>query len=192
MSESVKVLVVDDSSFMRKVLMDTLSSDKGIEVVGVANNGQQCVDIFKKNPPDVILLDVAMPIMDGITALKHVMVRKPVPIVILSSLTYESKVIFEALRLGAIDFVPKPSGAVSEYIGEIKEDLIKVIKKAKNVNIDSIRRVKFEKMIEPDDKFNAGGKLADIKKCIVMAGTLGSPNAFLRIISTLVPAIKTV
>jgi two-component system chemotaxis response regulator CheB len=105
---TVKVLIVDDSAFFRKRLCDILSSVKQIEVIGTANNGKEAVDLAAKLKPDVITMDYEMPVMDGITAIKHIMAQSPCPILMFSSLTYEgARVTLDALEAGAVDFLPK-------------------------------------------------------------------------------------
>ncbi len=113
MSDKIKVLIVDDASFMVKALTNILKSDSGIEVVGNAKNGREALEKIRQLRPDVVTLDVDMPIMDGISAVRHIMINEPVPIVMLSSLFDHGEITFEALRLGVVDFLPKPSGAIS-------------------------------------------------------------------------------
>ncbi len=104
----VKVLIVDDSLFMRKAIKHILDTDKDIEVVGMANNGLDALEKLKTLDPDVITLDVEMPRMDGLTALKEIMKTKPTPTIMVSSLTEEgAETTLKALEAGALDFLPK-------------------------------------------------------------------------------------
>ncbi|MCI5209776.1 MAG: response regulator, partial [Candidatus Electrothrix sp. ATG2] len=112
MNKKLKVLVVDDATFMTKAISDLLESDSDIEVAGVANNGLEGLEKIKELQPDVITLDIDMPVMDGLQAVRHIMIESPVPIVVLSSLFSDGSITFEALRLGVVDFVAKPSGAI--------------------------------------------------------------------------------
>lgn len=131
MADSIKVLVVDDSAFMRKVLTAILEEDPEIEVVGTARDGQDALVKIAKLQPDVVTMDVEMPRMDGITALEKIMASNPLPVVMLSTLTYRgSQATIEALSLGAVDFVPKPSGAISLDIHKVADDLVKKVKLA--------------------------------------------------------------
>lgn len=124
-------MVVDDSAFMRKVISDMLLSSPGIEVVATAKNGVEALEKMVKYKPQVITLDVEMPQMDGLTALKQIMVNNPTPVIMLSSLTQQgSRETVEALSLGALDFVPKPSGAISLDLEKVKGDLISKVKAA--------------------------------------------------------------
>ncbi|ALS99277.1 protein-glutamate methylesterase/protein-glutamine glutaminase [Lacimicrobium alkaliphilum] len=103
-----KVLVVDDSTFFRKRVADFLEQDPGLTVVGQARNGQEAIDMAAKLSPDVITMDVEMPVMDGITAVKKIMAQKPVPILMFSSLTHDgAEATLNALDAGALDFLPK-------------------------------------------------------------------------------------
>ena len=107
MEEKLKVLIVDDASFMIKAVSEVLESDPAIQVVGSAKNGLEGLSKIKELRPDVITLDIDMPVMDGISALRHIMIESPVPVVVLSSLFSDGSITFEALRLGVVDFVPK-------------------------------------------------------------------------------------
>lgn len=125
----VKVLIVDDSAFMRNALASMLSSDPEIEVIGKARDGLEAIELVEKLRPDIVTMDVEMPRMDGITALKHIMEKNPVPVIMVSSLTVEgAKVTLDALDLGAVDFIPKNLSDLSINIVKIKEILIEKIK----------------------------------------------------------------
>jgi two-component system chemotaxis response regulator CheB len=115
-ARKIKVLIVDDASFMRKAILNMLKVDPQIEVVGTASNGQEGLDKIRELKPDVVTLDIDMPIMDGITSIRHIMIKSPVPVVVLSSMFSDGAITFDALRLGVVDFIPKPSGAVSTDI----------------------------------------------------------------------------
>ena len=105
---AVRVLIVDDSGFFRRRLTEIFAADPGIEVVGTAANGQEAVDQVPRLKPDVITMDIEMPVMDGITAVRRIMATHPTPILMFSSLTTEgATATFEALEAGALDFLPK-------------------------------------------------------------------------------------
>ncbi|MDF2679378.1 MAG: chemotaxis response regulator protein-glutamate methylesterase [Brevibacillus sp.] len=127
----IRVLVTDDSAFMRKVVSDILSTDPDIEVIDRARNGLECIEKCKQLNPDVLTLDIEMPVMDGLTALKSLMSDHPLPIVMLSSLTREgADATIHALELGAFDFVTKPSGPISLDIHKVGDRLIERVKAA--------------------------------------------------------------
>lgn len=105
---AIKVLVVDDSSFFRRRVSEIINSSSALEVVATANNGQEAIDMVIKYHPDVVTMDVEMPIMDGITAVKKIMASTPVPILMFSSLTHQgASATLDALEAGARDFLPK-------------------------------------------------------------------------------------
>ena len=110
----MKVLVVDDSYFMRKVIKEILETDSQLQVVGTASNGKEGLEKIRALQPDVVTLDIDMPGMDGLSVIRHIMIQNPVPVVVFSSLFCYGDVTFESLELGVIDFVPKPSGMVAE------------------------------------------------------------------------------
>lgn len=126
-----RVLVVDDSAFMRKVITDLISQDPALEVIGTARDGLDALEKVEKLSPDVITLDVEMPRQNGLETLRQLMRRRPLPVVMLSSLTQAgARATVEALSLGAVDFVTKPSGAISLDIEKVKDELIQKIKTA--------------------------------------------------------------
>ncbi len=105
---AVKVLIVDDSTFFRKRLTEIIKADPALEVCGEAKDGKEGVDMAIRLKPDVITMDVEMPVMDGITAVKEIMQKAPTPILMFSSLTLEgANATFRALEAGAVDFMPK-------------------------------------------------------------------------------------
>lgn len=104
----IRVLVVDDSAFFRKRIIDILGSDPRIEVIGTAANGREAIDQNRRLKPDVITMDVEMPQMNGIEAVRQIMASQPTPVLMFSSLTYEgAKATLDALEAGAVDFLPK-------------------------------------------------------------------------------------
>ena len=134
--DKIKVIVVDDSALMRKIISDMLNEDNEIEVVKTCKNGEDLLNKIDDLDADVITLDVEMPILDGKGALKELKRRKrDIPVIMLSSVTSEgSTQTIECLRLGAFDFVSKPSGSISLDIEEVKESLVEKIKMAAKRN----------------------------------------------------------
>ncbi|MDA0148021.1 protein-glutamate methylesterase/protein-glutamine glutaminase [Vibrio sp. LaRot3] len=105
---AIRVLVVDDSSFFRRRVSEIINSDARLEVVDVATNGKEAVEKAAQIKPDVITMDIEMPVMDGITAVREIMAKNPVPILMFSSLTHDgAKATLDALEAGALDFLPK-------------------------------------------------------------------------------------
>ena len=175
----MRVLVVDDSAFMRKIITDMLSSDPVINVVGTANDGE---DALKKIPvlhPDVITLDVNMPRMDGLSTLKEIMKRHPLPVIMLSSLTQQgASTTIDALANGAIDYIAKPSGEVSMDLEKVKSDLIFKVKLAASVKT---------KIFKPDlSKPSVVKAKKDYKTRIITIGaSTGGPAALMTVLPRL-------
>ncbi len=139
---AIKVLIVDDSAFIRVIFRDILSKDKDIEIVGIAKDGYEAVEKVVELKPDVVTLDIEMPNLNGLEALKLIMKKHPVPVVMVSTLTQKgAKETMEALRLGAVDFVPKPAEGTNKNIRNIDEELINKVKAAAKSNL---KRVKME------------------------------------------------
>ena len=133
--DKIKVLIVDDSALVRKLLAEMLDSDRGIEVVGSAADPYIAREKIKELKPDVLTLDVEMPRMDGLTFLQNLMRLHPMPVVMVSSLTENgADVTLRALETGAIDFVTKPKIDLAEGLGEYKDVLIEKIKTAAGVS----------------------------------------------------------
>lgn len=125
----IKVLVVDDSAFMRKAISTMLDKDPDIKVIGTARDGQEGLDMVRKLNPDVVTMDIEMPKMDGLTALRHIMMEAPRPVLMVSSLTTEgAEATLKAMELGAVDFIPKQLSKVSLDIVKIEKDLIARVK----------------------------------------------------------------
>ncbi|WP_312601939.1 MULTISPECIES: protein-glutamate methylesterase/protein-glutamine glutaminase [Pseudomonas] len=136
---SIKVLIVDDSAVVRQVLSTTLSADSAIEVIGVAADPLFAMDKMNKQWPDVIVLDVEMPRMDGITFLKKIMAERPTPVVICSTLTEKgAATTMQALSSGAVSFVTKPQAGLRQFLVESSQELISAVKAAARANIRRI------------------------------------------------------
>ena len=125
----IKVVVVDDSAFMRKAISTMLSKDPEIDVVATARDGEEGLEMIRKYNPDVVTMDIEMPRMDGLTALRHIMMEMPRPVLMVSSLTNEgAEATLKALDLGAVDFIPKQLSKVSLDIVKIEANLIAKVK----------------------------------------------------------------
>ncbi|MGL4820528.1 MAG: protein-glutamate methylesterase/protein-glutamine glutaminase [Bacilli bacterium] len=132
----IRVLVVDDSLFMRRFIKDLIETDERFLVVESAKNGLEAIEKVKLYQPDVVTLDVEMPVMDGLAALERLMCEAPVPVIMLSSTTkVGAENTIRAMQLGAIDFVAKPSGAISVDLYKVKSELLEKIDMASRVNV---------------------------------------------------------
>jgi two-component system, chemotaxis family, protein-glutamate methylesterase/glutaminase len=189
---NIRVLVVDDSSLMRRSISHILETAPEIKVVGTASNGREAVEMAKKLRPDVVTLDVIMPVMDGIAALKAIIGETNARVIMVSSETYEgSRQTIEALSLGAIDYVKKTSGQVSLDISKVSAELISKVKlayKSKTILLDPVNSAgkKFRQIIsdlslnnqaaqreKQADKTGTGLK----KELVAIASSTGGPAA---------------
>ena len=177
--KKIKVLVVDDSAFMRKMLREILSSDPDIEVIGVARNGKEAIEKVNLLSPDVITMDVEMPVMTGIQAVEKIMKQKPTPIIMVSAYTVENaSITFEALDRGALDFVTKPGGPISIRLKDVKEKIIEKVKAVSHVNVKALRPpLKRRERLE--------ALPGDMEKLVVIASSTGGPKALSYIIPRL-------
>lgn len=176
-----KVLVVDDSAFMRKVIADIIGTDSSLEVVGTARDGKDALEKARLLRPDVITMDVEMPVMNGIECIRRIMAEHPVPIVVLSSLTHTgAQATVEALAAGAVDFIQKPAGHASLGLGKIAETIIRKVKVAAaarpRVPSYSLRK-------KPGAAVRCAAKNGEWH--IVIASSTGGPGALLEVFSGL-------
>ncbi|MBI3592320.1 MAG: chemotaxis response regulator protein-glutamate methylesterase [Nitrospirae bacterium] len=154
----VKILIVDDSAFMRNVLSNMLSSDPEIKIVGTARDGLDAIEKIGRLKPDIVTMDIEMPRMDGIAALRHIMETDPLPVIMVSSITTEgAKVTLDALDIGAVDFIPKNLSELSVNIVKIKEILIDKIKHI-------ARSGAVKRRIRPADKSVTAPKAVEIPR----------------------------
>lgn len=196
--EKIKVLVVDDSSFMRKILRDILESDPGIEVVGTARNGKDALEKIGDLKPDVITLDVEMPVMDGLTALNEIMKKDPIPVVMVSSLTSEgAETTLKALELGAVEFITKPGGSISLKIEDVKDQILEKVKIASNSRPKRVHRKlvlspSLESQLQrPVDRVASQLPKKDLPWPVILIGTsTGGPRALHTVMSELSGDIK--
>ena len=129
MGNKISAVVIDDSAFMRKSISIMLESDPDIKVIGQAKDGEEGYNTVKSLKPDIVTLDIEMPKMDGLTALKKIMKDCPTSVLMLSSLTTEgAEVTLKAMEYGAVDFIPKELSYINVNIIKIKEELINKIK----------------------------------------------------------------
>src|SRR5579862_8549384 len=132
----IKVLIVDDSAVVRKVLVEVLRAQKGIEVIGTAADPLFAMERMKVNWPDVIVLDVEMPRMDGVTFLRKIMQERPTPVIICSTLTEAgAPTTLEALSAGAVTIITKPRIGLQQFLRDSAEELTAAIRVASRANV---------------------------------------------------------
>ncbi len=140
MKDPIKLLIVDDSIVMRQVIRNIFESVPHVKVIGEAHDGKMALKMIPDLNPDVVTLDINMPVMDGLTALKHIMIRFPRPVVMCSTLTREGDAItFDSLKYGAVDFIHKPSNRYPETLEKQYATIIKKITLASKVKMESVR-----------------------------------------------------
>lgn len=187
-TRQVRVLVVDDSAFMRKVLTDLLQSDPVITVLGTARDGQDAVEKFTALQPDVITMDIEMPRLDGFGALREIMARRPTPVVMVSSLTREgAEATVRALALGAVDFVAKPSGSISLNMHVARDELVAKVKAAAGAT-PRYRRLLGEMPAlrrEAKPERSPENSLPAARRLVVIGCSTGGPGALHQIIPRL-------
>lgn len=179
----IRVLVIDDSAFMRKMISDLLASDEQIEVIATARNGEDGLKKIKEKCPDIVTLDVEMPVMDGITTLQRIMESNPIPVIMLSSVTSEgSSKTIEAISNGAVDFVSKPSGSISLDIEKIKQELIRKVHTASRAKLvkDTVKPEKKHRSI-----FSQNTPKLHSHTIIVLGTSTGGPRALQRVLTDL-------
>jgi two-component system chemotaxis response regulator CheB len=131
----IRVLIVDDSAFVRKVMREILSRSPFIEVVGTARDGKEALELVDELHPDVVTLDLNMPSADGITFLQTQMARRPLPVLVVSMASKDGQQVLEALEAGAIDVVQKPTGLATDQLFEMAEELLGKVKAAAATNL---------------------------------------------------------
>ena len=141
MNQIARVLIVDDSAYVRKVLRQMLSRSPFIEVVGAARNGEEALELVEELDPDVVTCDLNMPSMDGIAFVKEQMSRRPLPIIIISVASQAAEPVLSALEAGAIDFVQKPTALATDKLLDIADELVDKVKAAAGTPRTTFRRM---------------------------------------------------
>lgn len=200
MSNKIKVLIVDDSALVRQTLSDILSSDPGIEVIGMAQDPIVAVQKIAVQVPDVITLDVEMPRMDGITFLQKLMSQHPIPVVMCSSLAESgSETALKALEYGAVDIITKPKMGTKQFIEESRIRICDSIRAAAAARLKPIRAIR-----EVSPKYsadvimeapNAKAMIMTTEKVVVVGASTGGTealSAFLQMLPEDTPGIVIV
>jgi len=185
MAETVRVLVVDDSAYMRVVLKDILESDAALTVLDTAKNGLEAVEKAKALMPDVVLLDIQMPKMDGLATLQRIMKENPTRVVMLSAMDkLDDQLPLRALSMGAVDFISKPSGPVSIDIVRFKSRIIEIVRNAALAKIEPLRRARAplpHKLTAPPARMPRSSDW----KAVVIGASTGGPRALETIFAAL-------
>jgi two-component system chemotaxis response regulator CheB len=191
MADKIKVMIVDDSAVVRQVVAEALASDPGIEVIGTASDPIYAIEKMRSTWPDVLVIDIEMPRMDGITFLKKIMTERPTPVVICSSLAEEgARASFEALAAGAVAIITKPRIGIKNFLEDASSDLVHAVRSAAKANVRalgaSIVRPKLtaDVMLSPD--YNPA--LSRTTDQVIAIGTSTGGTRALETILTRLPA----
>ena len=177
-----KVLVVDDSAYVRKVVTQMLSRSPLLEVVGTARDGREALDQVADLEPDVVTCDLIMPELDGVGFVREQMQRRPVPIIIMSVAKETAEAALTALDAGAIDFVQKPTALASEKIFEVSSELIDKVKAAGSISLNRLPTVPAPQPTRSSEPSVAGTHSVDV---VVIGISTGGPQALKRLIPQL-------
>jgi two-component system, chemotaxis family, protein-glutamate methylesterase/glutaminase len=195
-TKTIRVLVVDDSAVCRRMLSDMIDAEPGMKVVGTAADGRQALELTASLLPDVVTLDVQMPQMNGLDALDALFQRRPLPVIMVSSLTkLGANITLDALEHGALDYIPKPDYGV-DLRSAIRDELIRKIRMADGVDVRRILELRAERKRRRAERPAPGsgekpptetpaGVLAD--RCIAIGISTGGPPALTVLFESLQP-----
>lgn len=180
----IKVLIVDDSSFIRAVITEMLSDDPDILVTDTAVDGKEAIQKIMDLDPDVVTLDVIMPGMDGLTTLDNIMKKYPLPVIMISAITKaEAEVTFRALELGAVDFITKPTEVDAKLLKTIQAELIKKVKIAAQINKAKLKSLYPSNIAR--ERIFLDSKPA--KRVVAFGISTGGPRALMEVLSQFPP-----
>lgn len=171
----IRTLVVDDSAFVRKVVREMLAPCPSIEVVGVARDGEEALQMCEELQPDLVTCDLMMPRLDGVGFVREQMARRPLPILILSASPQDGERMLEALHAGAVDFVQKPTALATDQLLGVRGELIEKVKAAVRVPVGNLgRRIYTAPTLRAAIPPPPGGLKVDL---IVLGVSTGGPQA---------------
>jgi two-component system chemotaxis response regulator CheB len=170
----IRALVVDDSAYNRVTITRLLETDSSIKVVGTAVNGEDAIKQVMRHRPDIITLDLEMPIMDGFAFLRWLMANLPTAVIAVSSRSSDRSV-FKALELGAIDFIAKPGGRVSPRLEEIKKDLVTKVRQVSELRMENVRRRLQDEQAPPAPAGATDAPVKEIELVAIGCSTGGPP-----------------
>jgi two-component system chemotaxis response regulator CheB len=170
----IKTVIVDDSAFVRKVVREMLSRSPHIEVVGMARNGEDALQMVEELKPDVVTCDLMMPELDGVGFVRRQMARKPIPILILTASPQDAERVLEALAAGAVDFIQKPTALATDDLLGMREELIQKVKGAALVPLQSLQLPKSAHEIKAPAPTPSSATNVDI---VVLGISTGGPQA---------------
>ncbi|MEM6958111.1 MAG: chemotaxis-specific protein-glutamate methyltransferase CheB [Myxococcota bacterium] len=180
MSTAMRVLVVDDSAYNRKVISEVLNSLEGVEVVGKASDGNEALQYVARLKPDLITLDLEMPRMDGFTFLRLLMARRPTPVIVVSGYAAKENV-FRALELGAVDFVAKPTRSITGDLPLIRAELAEKVALVRHLSPPSVRTARPSLMPRAISTGTPQPREEAARRLVVIGASTGGPTALVRL-----------
>lgn len=200
-SQPIRVLVVDDSALIRQMICDFLAETPGIEVAGVASDGMKALQLLDEVQPDVVTLDIRMPNMDGLATLDAILQVRPVPVIMVSSLTQlGASITLEALERGAMDYVAKPESA-AEAEACLREDLARKIRNAAGMDVKRVLQIRQQRKIQRQERVARPHVTKDFveadatdlaDKCIALGISTGGPSALSILLESLRPPMPPI
>lgn len=177
----IRVLVAEDSLFARSVLVKILEADPQLRVVGVARNGQEAVELAQSLRPDVITMDIRMPIMDGFQATQIIMAENPTPILVISaSVTSEDlKISFNAIQAGALDIIEKPRGNLQSNYEKLGTEIVRRVKMVAEIKVFRHISTRLQRRLSWKP---AGGASRLVEHAVAIGASTGGPSALLAIL----------
>ncbi|MFZ4535283.1 protein-glutamate methylesterase/protein-glutamine glutaminase [Propionivibrio sp.] len=195
MADKIKVMIVDDSAVVRQVVAQALASDPGIQVIGAASDPVFALEKMRTMWPDVLIVDIEMPRMDGITFLKKIMAERPTPVVICSSLAEKgAQATFEALSAGAVSIITKPKLGLKSFLEDSSDDIVQAVRSAARANVRVLRPTTINTIVQPkltaDAMLSAGSNLALTRTTdqVIAIGTSTGGTQALEAVLTRLPA----
>ncbi len=182
MTKKTRVLVVDDSAFMRKLLTKLIESDPHLQVIRTAGDGAEALKAIEKYRPDVVTLDIELPEIDGLTCLVYIMEQLPTPVVMVTGFSeFLGEETIKALEYGAVGFIRKPKGPISQNVRQIQQELISQIKLASQVDLKKLAPVNVKRAKTKVQK----PVVKTTNKIVAIASSSGGPRALSQIIPLL-------
>jgi two-component system chemotaxis response regulator CheB len=185
MFEKIRVLIVDDSGLIREILKKMLETDPLIQVVGMAENGERAIELVQKLKPDVVTMDINMPVMDGFRATEHIMAYCPTPILILSFILDKEGIYttFNALAAGAVDVMEKPSGLESKVWNKLGDVLVQKVKLVSKVKVITHVRGRTRRILKHKESVSLSSP--NKYEIIGIGASTGGPSVVMQILKNI-------
>ncbi|MBL74861.1 chemotaxis response regulator protein-glutamate methylesterase [Idiomarina baltica] len=186
MAGSIKVLIVDDSALVRRTLSEILAEHTDIDIVGTATEPFAAVDIIRHCVPDVIILDVEMPRMDGLTFLRKIMAQRPIPVVICSTLVGDNnETHMRALEYGAVEIIQKPTLNTQQFLRDAKVRFIDAVRAAAKADLRKLKRQAAAPAVKATFKPRSAAMAKTTEKVIVVGASTGGTEAIKRFLEAM-------